>query len=263
MNVGITFCKIQLVTRPIEEATMNIHRTSLPLLPVLASHQPSLLNMCSTDDSSIVSTDSLGLAINVTSNTTQTEVSKRPAGWFFHGFYAVYVFGPFAPPEKRLAFFLTSDPLPGDKQAFSRKQARDEKKKRENVERSLSTKPKVSNNFRGLTTTEKVQIANIELQFGRFQKDQSDAAVLSLKFEADILERKLERALQKAAVTDDFGPVDRLEAELDVLLQAMSKARASANVNGGLKRCLDLISSEENDGGASDAAVAEEEEANN
>ena len=123
--------------------------------------------------------------------TDSNRNDERPASWFFHGFMAVVIFGPFAPIEKRLTFFTTSDPLPANKKALNRKTAREEKKKRAATKRSLNanTSGAATVGERGLSVTEQVQLANLELQFGRFEKDRADAAVISLKFQADIVEK--------------------------------------------------------------------------
>ena len=110
------------------------------------------------------------------------------------------------------------------------------------MERSLNNDPTPSGTGqRGLSVTEQVQLANLELQFGRFQKDRADAAVIFLKFQADIVEKKLERPLQKAAVMEDFTMVDHLEAELDKLINAIAATRDHAT-GTGVKRCIQLIS---------------------
>ena len=174
--------------------------------------------------------------------------SERPTNWMFHGFMAVLLFGPMAAPEKRLSFFLNSDPLPQDRKNFSRAASREQKRKRDDNERSVAAitiddSPSTSGPKRGMTVADQVRIASLELQYGRFESDRHDSRMISLKFESEMLEKKIERALQKASVTGDFEPVDRLEADLDELRRGMASCRENSH-STQTNRCKKLIGEE-------------------
>ena len=181
----------------------------------------------------------------------------RPASWFFHGFMAVLLFGPLAPKEQRLSFFFSSDPLPADKKSFGRAAARAERKKTEDKERSLNVVAG-SKNARGMSVSERVKLAKLEIQVGRYNKDLLDSNVLTLRVEASLLESKLERAMKRAATTSNFDQVDQLEAELDEVRAAIVALRTQQNKNKhGVKRCHDLLTANDEQAQEADEADAQ------
>ena len=81
--------------------------------------------------------------------------------------------------------------------------------------------------------------ASVDRLPGRFDTENLERSVLTLKHEADLLEKKIERAMQKASATGDHAPVDALEQELDEVRLAMKDCRGKA---AGIKRCRASIS---------------------
>ena len=158
---------------------------------------------------------------------------------------AVLLYGPLAPKEHRLSFFFNSDPLPGDKKSYGRAAARAERKKSEDRQRSINAATAGSKG-RCLSVSERVKLAKLEIQVGRYNKDLLDSNVLTLHVEASLLERKLDRALKRAETTSNFDPVDKLEEELDVVRNAIVELRnQQKNNRSGVKRCHDLLVDEE------------------
>ena len=189
--------------------------------------------------------------------TDSNRNDERPASWFFHGFMAVLLFGPLAPKEQRLSFFFSSDPLPADKKSFGRAAARAERKKTEDKERSLNVVAG-SKNARGMSVSERVKLAKLEIQVGRYNKDLLDSNVLTLRVEASLLESKLERAMKRAATTSNFDQVDQLEAELDEVRAAIVALRTQQNKNKhGVKRCHDLLTANDEQAQEADEADAQ------
>ena len=79
---------------------------------------------------------------------------------------SVLLFGPFVEVDKRLTFFMTSDPTPSiEKKNFSRKASCDEKKKREDTEQLLNDTKGTTGNRR-ISVTERIKLASLELQVG-------------------------------------------------------------------------------------------------
>ena len=198
--------------------------------------------------------------------TTNHEVAAndslpaRKRDWMFHGYMSVLLFGPLAPKQDRLSFFFHDDPLPSDRKKYSRATARSEKRKDEIKERSIavaaqdhSIAPKGS---RGMSVLEKVQLRDIELkqaslalQLGKYDSQRSHQIVMALKFEAETLERKIDRAMRRAENTGKYDEVDRLEQELDTVrfTIAQNRLEATSSTQIGVKRCRDML--EDNDAG--------------
>ena len=193
---------------------------------------------------------------NSDNNSVASSTIQRPTNWMFHGFMACLLFGPMARPEKRLSFFMTADPLPKDKKNYSRAAAREQKRKNEADVRSLAgttdavcgDQPK--HNKRGMTVADRVRIASLELQLGRYESDKQDSKVIALKFEADVLEKKIDRAIRRAANTNNYDEVDKLEDELDTLRSQMTHLRNIDDSNA-TKKCRALV------GEAEDVVVVE------
>ena len=140
---------------------------------------------------------------------------------------------------------MTSDPLPADKRSLvGRSAARKEKARRDDTERSLNVVPTASGQ-RAMTVMEQVQIASLGLQVGRFDTDQKEINVMSLKYRAEIVEKRLQRMTARAESSGDWTVVNDLENQLDALLQQMETATSLPVTNSGVKRCRDLISQDE------------------
>ena len=91
-----------------------------------------------------------------------------------------------------------------------------------------------------MSQAEQVQIASLELQLGKYDKDQKQSSLVALKFEADMLERRIERLISIAERRPEyFEKVEQVEAELDEIRDAMVEIRKS-NVSE-VKRCRSFI----------------------
>ena len=76
-----------------------------------------------------------------------------------------------------------------------------------------------------------MQLASLDLQVGRLDAENMEQSLLTLKHEADLLEKKIDRALQKASATgapSDYEIVDALETELDEVREALKSHRNSS-----------------------------------
>ena len=139
-----------------------------------------------------------------------------------------------------LTFFLNGDPPPGlDKKHFGRKAEREERKKRDDTE-CANANNKKADDERGMSVGEQIKIAALELEVGRYETDRQESKMMSLRLHADILERKIERATERAKVTGNFDSVDELESQLDALLADMKESR-TVNDTFNAARCKRLI----------------------
>lgn len=180
----------------------------------------------------------------------------RPNDWTFHGLMAVLLFGPMATPDKRLKFFLNSDPLPGEKKSLGRAAARESKMNEDMAERSINAG--MMKGKRGMTVVERVQLATLELNVGRFDKESNEHDILMLKFEADMLEKKIDRATDRAKLRNDFSKVDELELELDAVRARMASFRDKTTA--GIKRCRELLSGEDDSSKEKESDLSKEKE---
>ena len=136
---------------------------------------------------------------------------------------------------------------------MGRAAARDQKNEREAVERSINAG--VSKGKRGMSVLERVQLATLELNVGRFDKENTENEILTLKFEVDMLEKKIDRAMQRAQLSGDFTKVDALEQELDEVRLRLSSFRDKRSI--GIKRCRDLLSAHNDESKEKESEVAQ------
>ena len=112
------------------------------------------------------------------------------------------------------------------------------------MERSLNVVPNATGQ-RAMSVMEQVQIASLGLQVGRFEADQKEINVMSLKYCAEIVEKRLQRMTARAESSGDWTVVNDLENQLDALLHRWKTATSLPVTNSGVKRCHDLISQDE------------------
>ena len=56
-----------------------------------------------------------------------------------------------------------------------------------------------------MSVADRVRIASLELQLGRYESDKHDSKVIALKFEADVLEKKIDRAIRLAKLRSSMA----------------------------------------------------------
>ena len=106
-----------------------------------------------------------------------------------------------------------------------------------------------------MSVLERVQLATLELNVGRFDKENTENEILTLKFEVDMLEKKIDRAMQRAQLSGDFTKVDALEQELDEVRLRLSSFRDKRSI--GIKRCRDLLSAHNDESKEKESEVAQ------
>jgi hypothetical protein len=103
---------------------------------------------------------------------------KRPEGWFFHGWMAFLLYGPLAPVCNRMALLETAISIGSESnkkdsgRSAHRKTDGDEKK----AERSRGT----VDGKRGMTTGERISLANLELRHSEQQQSKKETQLIAM-----------------------------------------------------------------------------------
>jgi hypothetical protein len=135
---------------------------------------------------------------------------KPPSSWPFPGFMTFMLFGPMAPEEQRIDFFLIKDPKKEVKKSYGRVAMREDKKKQNELERQLRVGGE-GPEARGKTFNERVQVAALDLQVSRFDQERQEGSFLSFKIEADLLQKQIDRAYKIAELDGDYLRYKKLE----------------------------------------------------
>jgi len=207
---------------------------------------------------------------------------RRPDEWMFAGYMAFMLFGPMAPPERRIDFFKLKDPNriekreigPSDyeKKEFARvacqaaqtAQQMDDRKEKCS-ELSFTTGNNNDNNGdiilnsdtiaavnEGIALNKRVNGTTLDIRAATRPRTEVDEGNFSaLKLEADLLERQISRACRLAERTgrdEDWDRYNKLELEMDVIRKTMKELRQSKYpqqqpANGSLKRKNETIDS--------------------
>jgi hypothetical protein len=144
---------------------------------------------------------------------------QRPNDWFFNGWFAFLLFGPMAPPNKRLDLFLTGNPAndgnhkSSGRSAFRQRDAEDKEK-----ERSQGG----SSDRGGLTMRDRISLANLDLQKLAQAQSKKEAKIIALKLQSEMLSRQIERAEKRG----DQEKVESLEEQETSLYEEMARLSA-------------------------------------
>jgi hypothetical protein len=147
---------------------------------------------------------------------TETPPSKgqRPVNWFFNGWYAFLLYGPFAPPDKQINFIKLGDPnkdVSNGRAALRAKEAKDNNEQRARDTGRYKDDPKV-----GLK--ERIALASLDEQAHRDVQTRKEAQLISIKMQLEVVGRQIERADKKG----DNAKVEELEMKEEKLSTMMA-----------------------------------------
>merc|ERR1712032_1525922 len=143
--------------------------------------------------------------------------TKRTEGWFFRGFMALMMFGPF-PENKAISnqvldfakINVDSDPVKAEKKSYGRDACREADSKAEAFERKLDTN-------RGNSKVEQALIDTCNMQRSMRQGNKQSDILFSLNQRADRTVRLMDMASKRAVANGDWSAYDNHESALKVI----------------------------------------------
>ena len=153
---------------------------------------------------------------------TATIVKTRPHNWYYNGWFAFCMFGPFVPEADRLKIITTGGSKDDTNKANGRKEQRKKKKQEDDDQRERD-----GINPRGLSFQMKLGIAQIEMKTEDLNVQKKDRNLMALSCALSSAQQSLDRVENRAnkhcSHHDTNNPlwqkVDELEKEITYLQQ--------------------------------------------
>jgi hypothetical protein len=124
----------------------------------------------------------------------------RPRDWYYNGWFAFCMFGPFVPEQDRVTIIETGGKKSDTDIENGRKEQRKQKKIADNSLRDNDV-----NNKRGLSYQMKLGVASLELKAEDLSSQKREQKLLALKFTLEATQQDIERADKRAFA---FAPND-------------------------------------------------------
>lgn len=119
--------------------------------------------------------------------------SVRPDNWYFNGWFAFCMFGPFVEEKDRITLLEIGGTKSDNNLENGRKQVRKEKRKSDDDERNNDT-----NNNRGFSVQMRIELANLELRSESIGLQKKERKLMALNCEMAIVQKKIDRAEKRA-----------------------------------------------------------------
>lgn len=131
-----------------------------------------------------------------------TKSILRPSSWFFSGWFALVIFGPFAEQKDRLTLLEIGQSLDDKKKKSSRAASRVVEAKQKDVERANNIGIDSSITHRGIKTTtaftQQVSLANLAVKKEEQEQAEKDSRVFTINAEMKSQTSKIERLERRA-----------------------------------------------------------------
>lgn len=183
--------------------------------------------------------------------------SVPPSGWFFKGFWAFYLFGPF-PKDNELSTLLTINDLSDfytNKTVVGRQHARSKRAAEstagDNPSKAESTSKIPSPFKRGLSVRDRLTATTIAQASDDQKMRKNEQHVLLLTRYIDSLHKSLELAYRRAERTGDYSIADNLEARIEQKRQEMDKIEQNITETGDNEMVTSLLISLQQNASAS------------
>ena len=121
------------------------------------------------------------------------DVIPCPANWYFNGWFAFCLFGPFVPEANRISIIEPNGTKADSNLSNGRTAARKRKKQEEDEMRAFD-----SQNKRGVSLELKLHIANLELKQETIHQQKKDRKVLALTTQLQMVQSNIERTEKRA-----------------------------------------------------------------
>jgi hypothetical protein len=118
---------------------------------------------------------------------------KRPHGWFFTGWFAFCLFGPFVCENQRITIFEKGGNLQDNLKINGRAAKREFEKKE-----SESARDSDDRNVRGLSHSMKAGIAGFQMKDKELKQQNKDSTIIALNCRIQNIQKSIERADQRA-----------------------------------------------------------------